>query len=90
MDIPKFYETFGPLETLADGKTFHHRELLNKIIEKYYADLPKEFLEKKTKSGDLLIQNRIAWGKSYLKKAGYIHYPERGTVQITQKGKAAK
>ena len=31
--------------------------------------------------------NRIAWGKSYLKKAGYIHYPERGAVQITQKGK---
>ena len=47
-------------------------------------------LEKKTKSGDLLIRNRIAWGKSCLKKAGYIHYPERGTVQITQKGKAVK
>ena len=44
-------------------------------------------LEKKTKSGEPLIRNRIAWGKSYLKKAGYIHYPERGTVQITQKGK---
>ncbi|MGA2107065.1 MAG: hypothetical protein ABSH25_05415 [Syntrophorhabdales bacterium] len=61
MDIPKFYETFGPiLETLADGKTLHHRELLNKIIEKYYADLPRELLEKKTKSGDLLLRNRIA------------------------------
>lgn len=44
-------------------------------------------MEKKTKTGDLLILNRIAWGKSYLKKAGYIHYPERGSVQITQKGK---
>ena len=88
MDIPKFHETFVPiLETLADGKTIQHRELLNKIVEKYYSKLPKELLEKKTKTGDLLILNRIAWGKSYLKKAGYIHYPERGSVQITQKGK---
>jgi restriction system protein len=88
MDIPKFHETFIPiLETLADGKIIQHRELLNKIVEKYYSQLSKELLEKKTKTGDLLILNRIAWGKSYLKKAGYIHYPERGAVQITQKGK---
>jgi restriction system protein len=88
MDIPKFHETFVPiLETLADGETIQHRELLNKVVEKYYSQLPKELLEKKTKTGDLLILNRIAWGKSYLKKAGYIHYPQRGAVQITQKGK---
>ena len=88
MDMPKFHETFIPiLDMLADGKIIHHRELLNNIIDKYYSDLPKELLEKKTKSGDPLILNRIGWGKSYLKKAGYIHYPERGTVQITQKGK---
>ena len=37
-----------------------------------------------------MILNRIAWGKSYLKKGGgYIIYPERGTVQITEKGKKA-
>lgn len=88
MDVPKFHETFIPiLEMLSDGKIIQHRELLNKIVEKYYSELPKELLEKKTKSGELLILNRIAWGKSYLKKAGYIHYPERGVVQITQKGK---
>jgi restriction system protein len=88
MDIPKFHETFVPiLETLADGETIQHRELLNKVVEKYYSQLPKELLEKKTKTGDLLILNRIAWGKSYLKKAGYIHYPQRGAVQMTQKGK---
>lgn len=88
MELPKFHETFVPiLETLADGKIIQHRELLNKIVERYYSKLPQELLEKKTKTGELLILNRIAWGKSYLKKAGYIHYPERGAVQITQKGK---
>ena len=88
MDMPKFHETFIQiLDMLSDGKTIQHRELLNKVVEKYYSQLPKELLEKKTKTGDLLILNRIAWGKSYLKKAGYIHYPQRGAVQMTQKGK---
>lgn len=88
MDIPKFNETFRPiLEVLANGKILMHRELLNIVFDKYYSDIPKELLEKKTKKGELLILNRIAWGKSYLKKGGYIHYPDRGRVQITKKGK---
>jgi restriction system protein len=90
MDLPKFHETFNPiLEILSDGKVMHHRELLKLVVEKYYSDLPKELLEEKMKSGELLILNRIAWGKSYLKKGGFIIYPERGMVQITQKGKGA-
>ena len=87
-DLPKFHETFNPiLEILSDGQIIHHRELLNKVVEKYYSGLPQELLDQKTKSGEPLILNRIAWGKSYLKKGGYIIYPERGMVQITEKGK---
>lgn len=90
MDLPKFHETFNPiLDILSDGKIIHHRELLNLVLDKYYSNLPKELLEQKTKSGEKLILNRIAWGKSYLKKGGFITYPERGSVQITQKGKDA-
>jgi len=87
MELPKFHETFNPiLEILSDGKVMHHRELINKVVERYYSHLPIELLNEKTKSGEQLILNRIAWGKSYLKKAGYIIYPERGFVQITEKG----
>lgn len=90
VELPKFHETFNPiLDILSDGKVIHHRELLTKVLGKYYSKLPKELLEEKTKTGDLLILNRIAWGKSYLKKGGYIFYPERGMVQITDKGKTA-
>jgi len=88
LELPKFHETFNPiLDILSDGKIIHHRELLKNVVDKYYSKLPKELLEEKTKTGDLLILNRIAWGKSYLKKGGYIIYPERGMVQITEKGK---
>src|SRR5690606_19565223 len=90
-EIPKFHETFNPiLDILSDREIIHTREMQKRVIEKYYSHLPKELLEEKTKSGELLINNRIAWGKSYLKKGGYIHYPTRGNVQITDKGLAQK
>lgn len=90
-EIPKFHETFNPiLDILSNREIIHTRELQKRVIEKYYSHLSKELLEEKTKSGEVLINNRIAWGKSYLKKGGYIHYPTRGNVQITDKGLAQK
>jgi restriction system protein len=87
MDIPKFHETFIPtLKVLEVGETLHAREMYQKVIDQFYSDLSETQLEQKTKSGDLLIINRIAWGKSYLKKGGYIEFPKRGLVKITEKG----
>lgn len=88
MEIPKFHETFIPiLKVLENGETLQAREMYQKVIDQFYSELSKEKLEEKTKSGDILINNRIAWGKSYLKKGGYIIFPKRGFVQITEKGK---
>lgn len=88
MEIPKFHETFIPiLKVLEKGEILQARELYQKVIDQFYSELSKEQLEEKTKSGDLLIINRIAWGKSYLKKGGYIEFPKRGFVKITDKGK---
>lgn len=88
MEIPKFDETFVPiLEVLKNGKVFKSRELIEEVKAKFYSGLSDEQLKQETKSGDLLIDNRIAWGKSYLKKGGYILFPQRGHVQITEKGK---
>jgi restriction system protein len=86
-EIPKFHQTFVPiLKILSDGEVLSSRELINKVIQKYYSHLPQELLSVKTKSGEILIANRIAWGKSYLKKGGFIVFPERGKVKITEKG----
>lgn len=88
MEIPKFDETFIPiLEVLKSGKVFKARELIEEVKIKFYSELTEEQLKQQTKSGELLIDNRIAWGKSYLKKGGYVIFPERGSVQITEKGK---
>lgn len=91
MELPKFNETFLPiLEVLRDGKILKGRDLVRIVEEKYYSELPNDLLAQITKSGDRLIENRIAWGKSYLKKGGLVHYPQRGFVQITEKGKQAQ
>jgi len=91
MELPKFNETFLPiLEVLSNGETIKSRDLIRLVEKRFYSHLPKELLEKTTKSGDRLIENRIAWGKSYLKKGGLVHFPQRGYVQITEKGKVAK
>jgi restriction system protein len=89
MDIPKFDETFLPiLQILKPGEVYKTRDLIDAVKAKFYLELSEDQLRQKTKSGDLLIDNRIAWGKSYLKKGGYIFFPERSYVQITEKGKA--
>ncbi|WP_330442404.1 restriction endonuclease [Flavobacterium sp. C4GT6] len=86
-ELPKFHETFDPiLDILRDGKTYATRDMQNMVIKKYYSHLPENLLTEKTKSGENLLNNRIAWGKSYLKKGGFITYPERGLVKITPKG----
>lgn len=88
MEIPKFHETFIPiLKVLETGETLQSREMYKKVIDQFYTGLSKEQLEETTKSGDILINNRIAWGKSYLKKGGFIEFPKRGYVRITEKGK---
>ena len=69
MEIPKFNETFIPiLSVLKDGKTWKSRDLIAEVENRFYSDLPVELKELTTKSGDRLIINRIAWGKSYFKK----------------------
>lgn len=91
MELPKFNETFLPiLEVLKDGQIIKGRDLIRLVEERFYSNLPRDLLEQTIKSGDRLIENRIAWGKSYLKKGGLVHYPQRGYVQITEKGKFAK
>jgi restriction system protein len=78
------------LEVLKNGEVIKGRDLVRLVADRFYSNLPQEMLEQTTKSGDRLIENRIAWGKSYLKKGGLVHYPQRGYVQITEKGKSAK
>ncbi len=86
--LPKYHETFIPiLETLSNGKALRSREMATRVRDSYYSDLPQELLDKKTKSDTNVVLDRVAWGKSYLKMGKFLVYPQRGYVQITDKGK---
>ncbi len=85
--LPKFHETFIPiLDVLSSGEVIHYNELRKRVRDKHYSNLPNDLLAQKTNTGDILILNRIGWGKAYLKEAGYLIQPERAMVQITSKG----
>ncbi|MEK7070642.1 MAG: winged helix-turn-helix domain-containing protein [Patescibacteria group bacterium] len=87
MQIPKFFETFIPiLDILKEGQTLSASDLRDKVIEKHYANLSRDLLEQKMDSGGNLLGSRIYWGKTYLKLAKLVEYPERGLVRITPKG----
>ncbi len=87
MELPKYHETFNPiLEVLSTVDNIHYRELYTRVIEKYYSKLPIELLQLKTSSGSNALNDRIGWGKSYLKQGKFVIYPKRGEVQITKKG----
>ena len=85
--IPKFHETFIPiLDILSSSESIHYDELRKLVRDKHYGDLPKELLKRETKSGDVLILNRIGWAKAYLKEGKFVEQPARGQVKITPKG----
>lgn len=87
-DLPKYHETFVPiLKILYEETSLPSREMTRQVIEKYYADLPGELRQKKTKSGTNLLSDRIGWGKSYLKMGNFVTYPARAKVAITAKGR---
>ena len=87
-EIPKFHETFKPiLEIIKSEDNISRSSLREKVIKKYYSEIPEEVLQQRIKSGDVLIHNRLNWGISYLKQAGYLFHPKRGFVQLTEKGK---
>jgi len=88
MELPKYHETFIPiLEILNSEESLKSRDLAHKVRDKYYSNLPKVQLEQKTSSGANVLLDRIVWGKSYLKMAKFVAYPQRGFVRITEKGK---
>lgn len=88
LDLPKYYDAFIPvLKILNERGVLHYNDLRKAVRDQFYSDLPAELLEQKTKSGDILILNRIGWAKAYLKQAELIEQPERAMVKITDKGR---
>ncbi|WP_297229438.1 restriction endonuclease [uncultured Desulfovibrio sp.] len=88
MSIPKYNELYRPLlEYIRDGQPRTTAELEEVLAKRFsLTDIDRQ---ERLSSGTLTFCNRIAWARTYLKKAGLVTSPKRGTVQITPEGKAA-
>ncbi|MBI6119628.1 winged helix-turn-helix domain-containing protein [Salegentibacter maritimus] len=86
-NIPDFQSIMLPLlRLLEDGNP----KSLNTVMEELtqHFQLSQEEIKIKVPSGQMgLFRNRVGWSRSYLKKAGLIIYPQRGTYKITEFGK---
>ena len=84
--IPDFQTIMLPLlEFLSDGKEHTVQELNEFISDKFQLteEERKELLPSGTQA---IINNRVGWARTYLKKAGLIDSPKRATFVITKEG----
>ena len=87
---PRFVEYFIPvLEALKSlGGSARPSEVRSFIAE--YKSIPQEEQESLLPSGTPRFDNKIAWARFYLAKAGYIDSSRRGVWTLTDKGRDAK
>lgn len=89
MAIPKYDELYNEiLEFLADGAEHSSKEMYDSISDAL--GLTDEERAEQVPSNTMSrITNHITWARSYLKHAGLITYPKRGTYAITELGRGA-
>ena len=86
MPIPSYQTIMLPfLKFLSDGKE-HQINEIEGFIESFFK-LTDEERKKLLPSGkQIIIRNRVGWARTYLKKAGLIESPKRGSFKISQRG----
>jgi len=86
MPIPDYQEFMLPvLEALADGQDHRLRDLTKRVADRFGLS-ESEWKEMLPSGQQTVVSNRVAWAKTYLKKAGLAN-PVRGMVSITDEGK---
>lgn len=87
MAIPDFQTLMLPLlKVVADGREYRLRDVVESLAEEFH--LTDDERQQLLPSGRYpTFDNRIAWAKTYLKKAGLIDQPRRAYFQITDRGR---
>lgn len=89
MAIPKFFEFFEAfLKVVSDGELHTAKEVRNTIAIKM-AISDSDLAEMLPSGKQRTFDNRVAWARTYLDKAGLIETPSRGKYRITDAGKSA-
>jgi len=88
MAIPGFKVFLKPvLEIMAsEGSVANPRHTLVSLVKDKMGFSDEEASEQ-LESGGLRLKNRVGWALTYLKKAGLVKFPRRGTAEITLEGR---
>lgn len=86
MSVPKYFELYTPfLEALQDCEIHSFKEIKEYI--KFKLNLNEQDVQEKLPSGNQsVLDNRVGWCRTYLKKAGLIVAIKRGYFKITAEG----
>jgi len=86
MPIPDYQTVMLPLLKLATDKEEHKVSDLAEQLAKHFMLNEQELKEVLPSGQAFVFSNRVAWAKTYLKKAGLLDSNKRGTVTITERG----
>lgn len=86
--IPDFQSIMLPfLNIISDGQE-HSTNEINDQLANYFNLTPEEINTYLPSGSQKTFTNRVAWAKSYLKRAGLIETTKRGYLKITEFGKS--
>lgn len=89
MAVPKFFEFFeGFLRAIEDGN-IHTAKEVREIIASTMNISDLDRFEMLPSGKQSTFDNRVAWARTYLDKAGLIETPQRGKYKITLAGREA-
>jgi restriction system protein len=86
MPIPDYQTIMLPLlRYLGDGDEHPMSGAIEAVSDEF--DLaPEERLQLLPSGTSTIIGNRVAWARTYMKKAGLLESPKRGVIRITRRG----
>jgi len=86
MTIPDYQTLMRPvLAAVADGSSHRIRDLVVLLADKYKLS-PEERNQLLPSGAQRVLDNRVGWAASYMKKAGLLSSPQKGFTQITSVG----
>lgn len=85
-DIPKYHEIMLPLLKAISDKEVYVLRKLETLLAQEFSLTSEQMAELLPSGSQTMFYNRLGWARTYLKKAGLISQPQRGQVQITERG----
>ena len=86
MPIPDYQTLMLPLlNLLQDGKDRTKIDAVSQLADEFHLS-DEERNERFTNSDGNVFHSRVSWARTFLKQAGLVTYPKRGSMQITPRG----